>query len=242
MKEELKTWLKKPEAWLRIIEIIVIIAAFVLGYFNYLSNQDNNSKILKLETTNSQLFNNQTVLQATVTALTKNQTDLQQKIFAIENYNPTIRAESVSPILIGPPSSSQITVFPDGAVSFQFSGTLQLNLTVLVSTAHSGELIITSLYFYGYNTSQIQVGFSISGVSAKDYIHPFTAGSAEILSVSIPFTTFYKFTESHILEYKNYDIGYVGFSIIFHDFQTDSIRYSATNRAAFQWNNSTSTS
>jgi hypothetical protein len=239
------TWFKQN---LRVIEVIVLIitmitaiASIAIAYLDHLSVLNYNEKLLNLENINTQLSTNQTHLQANITELTENQTMLQHRIFELENYEPTVRAQLIQSILIGP--TPPIDVFPSGVVSFQYNGTLHLNLAVLVSTAHSGELIITasSMYFFGYNTSELQIGFSgLSGISAEDYVHPFTAGSADIISAVIPFRTFYRFTESHILGYEHYDIGYIGFSLVFHDFQTDTIKYSETLRTSFQWNNQTS--
>src|SRR4030042_5805018 len=205
------------------ISIVIALIGLLIAGCTSVSTVDYNRRILILEEVNTGLLSNQTLLQANITDLTQNQTMLQHRIFELENYEPTVRAQSIQTILIGP--TPPIDQFPSGVVSFQFNGALHLNLTVLVSTAHSGELIIasSSMHFYGYNTSELQISFSgLSGISAEDYVHPFTAGSADIVLIDIPFTTFYRFTESHILEYEHYDIGYIGFSLLFHDFQTDS--------------------
>jgi hypothetical protein len=239
---------KKLETSLRILEVGVIVISLVLAYlaFDHTRIHDGeilnlDGEILNLEKNNTQLSSIQTLLQANITDLTENQTILQHRIFELENYEPTVRTQSIQPILIGP--TPPIDVFPSGVVSFQYNGTLHLNLTVLVSTAHSGELIIaaSSIYFYGYNASELQISFSgLSGISAENYVQTFTAGSTDIISINVPFRTFYRFTESHILEYEHYDIGYIDFSLVFHDFQTDSIKHSEAIRTPFQWNNQTS--
>ncbi|MCJ7768349.1 hypothetical protein MUP79_08165 [Candidatus Bathyarchaeota archaeon] len=233
--------MKTIDKILRIIEVVAITASLVLASFAYKNTLDYYEKALNLENINTRLSANQTLLQVNITELTENQTKLQYRILELENYEPTVRAQLIQSILIGP--TPPIDVFPSGIVSFQYNGTLHLNLTVLVSTAHSGELIIaaSSMHFYGYNTSELQISFSgLSGISAEDYVRPFTAGSADIIPIVIPFRTFYRFTESHILEYEHYDIGYIGFSLVFHDFQTDTIKYSETLQTSFQWNNQTS--
>lgn len=191
----------------------------------YLTYQ-NNTSLSNSQNTITALQTNQTKLQGNITdlwanlallqnysnELMKNQTDLQQKIFDIQNPTPSVTIQSVEPILIGPPPSSQMTVSPTG-VSFEFNGTLFLNLTVFVSTQHAGALAIphTSVSLNPtYNESQIWIGFSTSGISATDYFAPINV-ETQILSISISCQSFYRFTNSHILNYPSFDIGYVGF-------------------------------
>jgi len=204
------------------------------------TNNDLVKNQTSLQATNNELMENQTLLQGKIAQLTENQTNLQQIIFEIQNPTPTITVQS---ILIGPPPSSQISVSPNGAVSFQNNATLFLNLTVFVSTEHSGELTIPKgpLPTFGFNASEIWIGFSFSGVSTMGYFQPIHSGTTETLSISMPFTMYYEFTNSYILGYPSYGFGYIGFPLEFTDLWTNST-YSRSGEASFQWNNSTSMS
>jgi hypothetical protein len=190
----------------------------------------------------TQLLYNQTMAQEKIAQLTENQTNLQQMIFKIQNPTPTITVQSMQPILIGPPPSSQISVSPNGVVSFEYNGTLYLNMTVFVSTEHGGMLAIPRNSWSltsTYNASEIWIGFSYSGISGEDYLQPITVQTTKLLSINISLRIFYEFTNSHILEYSYYPIGYVSFSLSFIDTWTNST-YSQTAQTPFQWNNSTS--
>lgn len=205
----------------------------------------------ELQTNNTKLMNEQTLLQAINTELMYNQTmaqekiaSLQQMIFEIQNPTPTITIQSIQPILIGPPPSSQISVSPNGVVSFEYNGTLFLNMTVFVSTEHGGELTIPRsswLLTPTYNMSEIWIGFSYSGISGEDYLQPITVQTTKLLSINISLRIFYKFMNSHILGYSYYPIGHVSFSLEFIDTWTNST-YLQTAQTPFQWNNSTSMS
>lgn len=247
---------------LRIIEVILLLCTFVLslvfGLFNYWSAQSNSAanneleskqasaqeeiaRLLNITNLQGNITNN---IQDAIKQLLDNQTMLQHKIFEIQNPTPTITIQSIQPILIGPPPSSQISVSPNSVVSFEYNGTLFLNMTVFVSTEHGGKLTIPRSSWSltpTYNSSEIWIGFLCSGISGEDYLQPITVQTTKLLSIDVSLRAFYKFTDSHILEYSSYPIGYVGFSLSFIDTWTNST-YSQNAQTPFQWNNGTSMS
>lgn len=240
---------------LRIVEVFVLVGTFIITLCNsstitslQRTNNELASKQASAQQNITQLLDEQNVLQATISQLLGNLTKAQEKIAQlsenqtkIQNPTPTITIELVQTIFIGPPPSSQISVFPDGVISFQYNASLLLNLTVLVSTVHGANLTIPkgALPFFGYNVSNIWIGFSYSGVSAMGYIHAFNPFTTELLSISMPFHMYYEFTNSHILQETQYDLGYIGFSLSFTDLYTH-LTYSQSSQALFKWNNSTS--
>lgn len=242
-----------------VVALVAILSLVVSGCSAYVLYQDN-IRQSDFESTIARLLANQTILQGNISQffdnlnmlqsknndLLANQTDLQKqifdlqnKIFSLQNPTPNVTILSVEPILIGPPSSSQISVTPTG-VSFEFNGTIFLNLRVFISTQHAGALTIphNSLSLTPtYNVSQIWVGFSTSGISSEDYFEPIDV-QTQVLAINISCQTFYRFTDSHILNYPSFDIGYVGFSLTFND-QWTNTTYSQNGQASFGWNNST---
>lgn len=222
--------------------VFIALSSLILhGVFYFYVVQPHNQRIEELEVIKTELEKNQTRLTEKIAELTENQSLLEQQIFEIQNYQPTINMQSIQTIEIGP--TPPITVLEGGRVSFEYEGMLYLNLTVLVSTAHSGKLTIIgdSLSLLDYNMSEIQVGFSYSGITANDYpAPPFRAGDAEIISINMPFEIYYKFSESHILEYETKYIATLRFRIQFYDFQTEANRYDQWKQTPFMWNNQTS--
>lgn len=217
-----------------ILALCGLISIIVDGIFYFCIVQPNNQKM-------EDLLVIQNTQNANITELTRKQTELESEIYNLTNYEPTISIQAIQPIKIGP--TYPITKLADGRVSFEYSGILYLNLTVLVATAHSSILTIIgdSLQLHSYNSSQYQIGFFCSGITANNYTHPFTAGSAEILQISMPFTIYYGFSESHILEYVTSGIASLYFTIQFYDFQTTTIKLSNTRATSFVWDNQTST-
>jgi hypothetical protein len=171
--------------------------------------------------------------------LLANITLLQKETLSLQNPTATLTIFPVDPILIGPPPSSQIAVTPNGA-TFEYNGTIFLIIKVFVSTPHQGALTIPhgSLSLNPtYNASQIWIGFSTSGISSSDYFEPINVASQE-LSINMSCRSFYRFTNSEILKYQSFDIGYVDFSVKFTDtFANYTI--TKTAQAPFRWNNST---
>jgi hypothetical protein len=245
----------KLKDWINLCTLAIAAIALMNTLWNNgtISNlQNTNNELLSKQTsaqeTIAKLLDNQTTFQATIKQLLDNLTKAQEKIAElnenltkIQNPTPTITIESVQPILIGPPPSSQITKFPNGLVSFQYNASLFLNMTILISTVHGGELTIPkgALLLYGYNMSEIWIGFSYSGISTMGYTEAFNPFTTAIFSFSVPLNMYYEFTNSHILQYSRYDLGYIGFSFDFTDLYTHSI-YPQSSHASFQWNNSTS--
>lgn len=201
-----------------------------------------NTRTLDLQRVSTELSQRLTDLQANITELTENQTKLQQRIFELENWPPAIEVTEIQPIVIGP--SQNITQLTDGRVSFEYNGTLTFTFTMLAASSHTGKLMIygSSFQFHGYNQSQLQIHFALSGITAPDYNHLLTANRPEEITATIPFTIYYTFSESHILEYPTCHIGYIQYQLAFIDYQSSAITYAQLLQTNFLWNNQTSLS
>jgi hypothetical protein len=173
-----------------------------------------------------------------IVTLQANQNTLQTQIFNITNPSPNATILSVETISIGPPPSSEISVSTVGA-SFQFDGNLSLNFTVLLFTAHQGELTIpaNSLTFVPtYNTSNYRIGFHFVGITFPRYL--VANVTMQLLPISLQFEMNYVFTDSNILRYPVFPFGYITFPLTLTDPFTH-LTSSQTGQAPLQWNNST---